>query len=94
VAASVLTPTQRRVLELTAAGLTAPGTAAHMGIALTTVRFHRKAILRAFGARTMAHAVALAIGSGEIRAPGRAASFRVRELVAALAHEVSLSVAA
>jgi DNA-binding CsgD family transcriptional regulator len=94
VRASVLTPTQRRVLELIAAGEKTSDVCRVLRMTQNTVIFHRRGILRALDARTMAHAVALAIGRGEISAPGRATPFRVRELVEALAREVSLSVAA
>jgi DNA-binding CsgD family transcriptional regulator len=68
VAASILTPTQRRVLELIAAGEKTPDLCSALFVTRNTVAFHRRCILRELRARSMPHAVALAIRSGEITA--------------------------
>jgi DNA-binding CsgD family transcriptional regulator len=60
VRASVLTPTQRRVLELIAAGAKTPDVCRTLFVTANTV------ILRELRARSMPHAVALAIRHGEI----------------------------
>jgi DNA-binding CsgD family transcriptional regulator len=68
VRAAVLTPTQRRVLELIAAGEKTPDLCRALFVTRNTVAFHRRCILRELRARSMPHAVALAIRAGEITA--------------------------
>jgi DNA-binding CsgD family transcriptional regulator len=71
VRASVLTPTQRRVLELIAAGEKTPDLCRVLFVTRNTVAFHRRCILRELRARSMPHAVALAIRVGRDRGERR-----------------------
>jgi DNA-binding CsgD family transcriptional regulator len=61
-----LTARQREVLALVAAGRTAMQIGRTLGIEHTTVNRHLAEIYRALGAHDRAHAVALAIWSGDI----------------------------
>lgn len=55
-----LTSRQRQVLQLVAAGLNGPAIAAELDISIATVKFHLRDLRAALGARTSAHAVAIA----------------------------------
>jgi DNA-binding NarL/FixJ family response regulator len=79
-----------QVLTMVAAGSTKHEISRQLGIAPRTVASHMSRIYRALGARNAAHAVALAYGSGAIRArrepPAPMVSRREREVLAGLAH--------
>ena len=62
-----LTVTERRVLELADEGFTVDETAAHLFVHAETVKSHRKNAQRRLGARNIAHAVAVALRTGEIQ---------------------------
>lgn len=61
-----LSPRQRQVLTCAANGFVAVETAAVLDVAPATVRVHMEAARRRLDAKTIAHAVALAIGAGLI----------------------------
>lgn len=52
-----LTPTQLRVLQLSAEGYSCKDSAAIMGIVTETVKHHRTALMRRLDAENIAHAV-------------------------------------
>jgi DNA-binding NarL/FixJ family response regulator len=62
-----LSPRQREVLALIAAGYTNPSIAVQLGITLDTVKNHVEAILQRLGAENRGHAVLLAMQGGELR---------------------------
>jgi PAS domain S-box-containing protein len=64
--AGSLTPRQREVLTMLAAGLNGPEAAARLFLSPTTVRTHVQNAMRELGAKTRAQAVAEAIVRGEI----------------------------
>ena len=66
----LLTPRQREVLALTAAGETAAGIAALLGVSPETAQNHMEAVRLRLGAATQAHAVYLALGGGVALALG------------------------
>lgn len=59
-----LTPMQRRVLELLAAGCQSTDGAAALGVAVTTWRTHTQNLKRVLRVRTNAEAVAIAYETG------------------------------
>ena len=59
-----LSPRERQVLSLTAAGHTVKTAAVELGIAAETVKDYRSNILLKLRAATMAHATALAVRGG------------------------------
>ena len=61
-----LTPREREVLALVAAGISNKGIARHLQVSPNTVKFHIAAILDKFGAATRAEAVVAALRSGEL----------------------------
>jgi PAS domain S-box-containing protein len=61
-----LTPREAEVLQLLARGLNGSRVAARLGIAPETVRTHVRNAMDKLGARTRAHAMALAFAHGEI----------------------------
>ena len=65
-----LSPQQRRVLELLAAGHRAGEVAGLMGVTVGTVRSHVKALRAKLGARTQLEAVAMLRRAEEVRGPG------------------------
>jgi DNA-binding NarL/FixJ family response regulator len=64
-----LTWRQREVVALLAEGLNAPDIAVRLHIAESTATAHIKAVLQRLDARTRAHAVALAVMSGQLILP-------------------------
>lgn len=62
--AAALTPRQREILQLLAAGKTAKEVGALLGISARTVESHKYEIMRAIGVRTSAELVHYAISSG------------------------------
>jgi len=64
-----LTLQQRRALRLVALGLNDKLIAVHLGVAERTVRFHISQAIRRLGAANRSHAIALAVGRGEIAGP-------------------------
>lgn len=62
-----LSPRQREVLALIAAGYTNPSIATQLGITLGTVKNHVDAIFQRLGAENRSHAVVLAMQGGELR---------------------------
>lgn len=69
-----LTRRERECLQHAALGQAAPATALHMNRSVDTVRRHLKAAIAKLGARTIAQAVAVAVGCGLIDADARGAS--------------------
>lgn len=67
IAAPILSPRERGVLELAAIGLTAKEIAERLHIAARTVEHHSKRACERLGATNVTHAVAIAIGLGLIR---------------------------
>lgn len=63
-----LRPREREVLGLIASGLTGPEVAERLVLSPDTVRSHVRHAMERLGARTRAHAVALALAAGEIDA--------------------------
>jgi DNA-binding CsgD family transcriptional regulator len=61
-----LAPREREVLELIARGQVLNGIAALLGVSSNTVRRHKTVAFAKLGARSSAHAVALAIRSGQL----------------------------
>lgn len=61
---AILSPRQSQVLACAASGLTVPETAAKLCLAHQTVLLHRGDAREKLGARTTAHAVALALEQG------------------------------
>ncbi len=59
-----LTPSERRVLEHAARGLSTKETALVIGISRYTVAEHRKTVYAKLGANGMAHAIAIAFRTG------------------------------
>lgn len=66
-----LSPRQRTVLTLTAMGMEGPNVAKALGISHETVRWNLKKARSRLGARTTAHAVAVALRAGIIVLPRR-----------------------
>lgn len=62
-----LSPRQRQVVALIAAGYTNPSIAVQLGITLGTVKNHVDAIFQRLGAENRGHAVVLAMQGGELR---------------------------
>ena len=62
--APLLTPRQRAILALVAAGATSKDIARRLGIALRTVDWHIARSIRRLGARSRSEAVAIAIRRG------------------------------
>jgi DNA-binding NarL/FixJ family response regulator len=62
----ILTPRERQVFQLLAAGLTGPEIAESLSVSMRTVRSHVQNGIDRLGAETRVHAVALAITRGEI----------------------------
>ena len=62
-----LSPRQRQVITLIAAGHTNPSIAQLLGITLHTVKSHIDAILYRLGAENRSHAVILAVRAGELQ---------------------------
>ncbi|WP_282700065.1 LuxR C-terminal-related transcriptional regulator [Streptomyces sp. CC219B] len=62
-------PRQLQVLQRAARGPGARATAAQLGIGIWSVKEYRRRLLHAVGARTMAHAVALAWQAGLLGGP-------------------------
>lgn len=62
-----LSPRQRQVLALIAAGYTNPSIARQLGIALGTVKKTLKAAMQKLDAENRSHAVVLALQAGELR---------------------------
>jgi DNA-binding CsgD family transcriptional regulator len=62
-----LSPRQRQILALIAAGYTNPSIAAQLGITLGTVKKHVEAIRYRLDAENRGHAVLLAMQGGELR---------------------------
>jgi LuxR family transcriptional regulator, quorum-sensing system regulator BjaR1 len=62
----LLTEREREILALTAAGYGDKAIAARLGISERTIRFHLSECERRLGAANRAHAVAVALKSGEI----------------------------
>jgi DNA-binding NarL/FixJ family response regulator len=60
-AATPLTPREREVLALIAAGMTSPEIADTLRLSVATVRTHSRNLMRSLGARTRAEAVAIAL---------------------------------
>lgn len=65
-APAVLSRRERDVLALLANGMRAEEAAAELGVARNTVQNHLRSARAKLGARTRSHAIALAIGRGEI----------------------------
>jgi DNA-binding NarL/FixJ family response regulator len=65
-AAAGLTGRQQQVLELIAEGLTAAQIGRRLGLAFTTVKTHKADTFKRLGARSAAHAVAIAYRRGLI----------------------------
>ena len=65
---SDLTPKQSEVLDHARRGLTTVETARAMFVSEHTVKFHRTRVFETLGARTMAHAVAIAYERGLLEA--------------------------
>ena len=61
-----LTPREREIVRLVAAGSTGPEIADELGIAHETVRTHVRNAMDKLGARSRAHLVAKAIGEGHV----------------------------
>jgi DNA-binding NarL/FixJ family response regulator len=61
-----MTARQQEVLRYIAAGATNPEIARELGISTETAKSHVRDILSALGARSRAHAVAIAFREGEI----------------------------
>lgn len=59
-----LTPRERDILELTAAGLTQAEIAVDLGLTASTIQQRAAAMRRRLGAKSMAHAVAIAYQRG------------------------------
>lgn len=59
-----LSPQQKAVLELVANGLVMKNVADRMGIALCTAEIHARKARNALGAKTMPHAIAIAMRQG------------------------------
>jgi two-component system response regulator NreC len=68
---SLLTPRQRQVLQLVAEGHTNKSIAALLGIAVETVKSHRKNLKRVLGIDSVARLTRFAIQAGLIRQPTR-----------------------
>lgn len=62
-----LTPRQRQILEMLAAGGTAAKISKHLDISLKTVEGHKQRLFEKLGAANQAHAVALAMKTGLLR---------------------------
>lgn len=62
-----LSPRQRQIIALVAAGYTNPGIATQLGIALGTVKKTLKAAMQKLCAQNRAHAVLLAAQAGELQ---------------------------
>jgi DNA-binding CsgD family transcriptional regulator len=69
-AGGVLTAREREVLELLAAGLTAPQVADELVLSPATVRTHVQNAMGRLGARTRVHAIVMALALGEIAPRG------------------------
>jgi DNA-binding CsgD family transcriptional regulator len=65
-----LSDREREVLTLISRGMTSAEVASRLYLSPETVRTHARNILAALGARSRAHAVALALRDGMISAPG------------------------
>jgi DNA-binding CsgD family transcriptional regulator len=65
----VLSPRERQVVELLAAGLTGEEVAERLGISPATVRVHIRNATGKLGASTRTQAVAIAVARGEVAAP-------------------------
>jgi DNA-binding NarL/FixJ family response regulator len=63
-----LSPRQLEVLRFLAAGASLPQIAEELSLSETTVKTHARDALRRLGAKNRAHAVALAISAGLLRA--------------------------
>lgn len=63
-----LTQRERDVIACAAHGLNVTDTAARLGVSYETVRHHRKLAIRHLHARTLTHAVAIALSDGSIAA--------------------------
>jgi DNA-binding NarL/FixJ family response regulator len=59
-----LSPRQREVLELLAAGMTSAAIAERLVVSVETVRTHVKGLLRRLGAKDRTHAISLAYQRG------------------------------
>ena len=64
--ATPLTDRERRVLQLVAHGLVTPEIAVELAVSPETVKSHVHNVMMKLGARTRAHAVALAAADGQI----------------------------
>lgn len=64
-----LSPREREVLELLAAGLAVEAAATRLELSAATVQTHVRNAIRKLGATNRAHALAVAIASGEIEPP-------------------------
>lgn len=74
VGASTVSPRERQVLTLIAAGADVRQVADELSISTSTVRTHVRNTYRKLGARNRAHAVALAVKLGLIQLPGQDAN--------------------
>lgn len=63
---SILSPRERKVLELLGKGLTGQDAAARLRLSPETIRTHVRNAIQKLGARTRTHAIALALQRGEL----------------------------
>lgn len=64
--APALSPREREVFQLMAEGHTAAAVGDRLGVSVETVRTHVRNVVRKLGARNRVHAIAMALGRGEI----------------------------